>query len=89
MAMPTYEYTIFAPGSTKEIAASFSTTDPVPHIQVGHSLTLQSNKFSTVAGHHQVIVHVETYLLVPRDSMERIRTSVFLQDRERPEIFEL
>jgi len=84
--MAKYEYTIFQPNSTEEIAATFSTNEPLPHIQAGNSLLLESENVSTVAGFHQVITHVETYLFVPQDSVERIHTSVFLRSRDRAEI---
>jgi hypothetical protein len=84
--MAKYEYIFFRPDSTEDIAATFSTDEPLPHIQVGNSLLLETRNFSSVAGFHQVIAHIETYLFAPQDSVETIRMSVFLRCQDRAEI---
>jgi len=82
----TYEYTFYRPGSAEEIAASFSTKSPLPHIQVGHFLIVESHDYSTTQGFHQVIRHIEMYLGFVVDPQEpTVRIWVFLEDCDRAE----
>jgi hypothetical protein len=83
-----YEYVIFKPESTEDTAATFSTIEPLPHIQVGNSLMLESDTFSTVAGYHQTIVHVESYLRVSEQALGRLCTYVYVSQRDRAEILQ-
>ena len=84
--MAKYEYVIFKPDSTEDTAATFSTDQPLPHIQVGNSLMLESDNYSTVSGYHQRIGHVETYLRVADAQIHRIVCYVFVEQRDRAEI---
>jgi hypothetical protein len=74
-----YEYEILRPGSTEEIAARFSTTEPLAHIQAGHRLMVVNPEHVTQTGPNPVIEAVEVYLFVSEAGIERTRVSVFLR----------
>ncbi len=57
-----YEYTIYRPGNSEDVAATFSTDEPIAHILVGHWLTLSTPAFSTQTDHRLRIEGVECHL---------------------------
>ncbi len=79
-----YEYHIYRPGSREDIAAIFSTTEPLPGIQVGHHLMLENHEHSTKLGTHLAIREVEAYLFVTEGyQLQTCRISVFVDVEER------
>jgi hypothetical protein len=81
-----YAYEFYKPGSSEDTVATFSTDEPLPHIEVGHSLMLESDSYSTKIGYELVIVHVRTYLFVQKGFVIRQGTSVYLTEKDRGEI---
>lgn len=80
-----YEYEIYSPGSRRDVLATFSTDEPLPHIQVGHSLFLEHRNYSTKFDVRLEIVGVEV-LLYFDSKYERLKppkTMVFLEERAR------
>jgi hypothetical protein len=90
MSCRTFEYHFYRPGSTEDIIATFSTAEPLPHIQVGNSLVLESDRYSTTTGYHQVINHVEMYLGILKDDQApaKVRIGVYLGEADRAEILQ-
>ena len=86
-----YEYVFYRSGSTEDIASTISTTEPLPHIQVGHSLLLESDVHSQTMGYHLEIRHVEVYLFAPQTGAppNRVRVSVYTLERDRKAIPEI
>jgi hypothetical protein len=79
-----YEYTIFKPDSVEDILTAFNRDEPLPHIQIGHTLRLEIGDFSTKSDSRLVIQHVEVYLFDPARKPEpTIRIYIFLQERQR------
>ena len=79
-----YEYLIYSPGSEEGIAATFSTDQPLPHIQAGNSLNLESYANSKMQGRKLIMQDVEIYLFVPdENNLGRVRVGVYLTDEER------
>ena len=81
-----YEYQFYKPGSSEDTAATLSTDEPLPHIEVGHSLMLEADDYSTRMGHELVITHVRTYLFLQKGFVIRQRTSIYLTEKDRAEI---
>ena len=75
----TYEYEILKPGSTEDVAARFTTSDPLPHIQPGHRLIVSTAGQVAGAGPHPVIEAVDIHLSVSDAGLERTRVSVLLR----------
>jgi len=86
-----YEYIIFEPGSTEEIAITLFMSEPMAHLSVGNSLQLEGENYSTVAGYHMVIRHIEIHMQAPIEEAQpaRVRVSVFTSERSRAEIPEM
>jgi len=86
-----YEYIIYEPGSAEEVAVTLFMSEPLAHLSVGNSLQLEGENYSTVAGYHLVIRHIEMYLQAPIEEAQpaRVRVSVFTAERSRAEILEL
>ncbi|MDB5806870.1 MAG: hypothetical protein JWN73_4192 [Betaproteobacteria bacterium] len=86
-----YEYTIYEPGSTEQVAVTLFMAEPLAHLTVGNSLQLEGENYSTVAGYHLVIRHVEIYMNAPIEEAQpaRMRVSVFTSERARSEIPEM
>jgi hypothetical protein len=83
MSQMNYEYQFYT-GSREGTASTISTDAPLPHIQVGHTLLLETSETSTTLGHHWEIQDVEVYLFAPNDSrVQRIVTRVMLRERAR------
>ena len=86
-----YEYIIYEPGSTEEVAVTLFMGEPMAHLTVGNSLQLEGENYSTIAGYHLVIRHIEMYLQAPVEEAQpaRVRVSVFTEERRREEILEV
>jgi hypothetical protein len=86
-----YEYIIFEPGSTEQVAVTLFMAEPLAHLAVGNSLQLEGENYSTVAGYHLVIRHIEIYMHAPIEEAQpaRMRISVFTSERARNEIPEM
>ena len=86
-----YEYSIFEPGSTEEVAINLFMSEPLAHLTVGNSLQLEGENYSTIAGYHLVIRHIEIYMQAPIEEAQpaRVRVSVFTSERSRAEIPEM
>ena len=77
-----YEYRFFHPGSTERIAATVSTTEPLPCIQVGHSLILNFDDYSEKCGYHLEIRHEQVYLYGPAQNCSPSRVRIFVYSVE-------
>ena len=86
-----YEYSIFEPGSTEEVAINLFMSEPLAHLTVGNSLQLEGENYSTIAGYHLVIRHIEIHMQAPIEEAQpaRVRVSVFTSERSRAEIPEM
>jgi len=86
-----YEYSIFEPGSTEEVAINLFMSEPLAHLAVGNSLQLEGENYSTIAGYHLVIRHIEIHMQAPIEEAQpaRVRVSVFTSERSRAEIPEM
>lgn len=86
-----YEYIIFEPGSTEQVAVTLFMAEPLAHLAVGNSLQLEGENYSTVNGYHLVIRHIEIYMHAPIEEAQpaRMRISVFTSERARSEIPEM
>ena len=65
--------------------------EPLAQLSVGNSLQLEGENYSTVAGYHLVIRHIEIYMHAPIEEAQpaRLRISVFTAERARSEIPEM
>lgn len=82
-----YEYEFYAPDSQEEVIATASTDAPLPHIQVGHSLLIETPSYSTKIGAILVIHHVEVYLFWNKFRQQtKQKVHVFLRERERTQL---
>ena len=79
-----YDYTIYHPGSSEHVAATFSIDEPIAHILVGHWLTLTTPEFSTQTGHHLRIVGVECHLSQNQvHQMMKTRVEIYVTEEAR------
>ena len=79
-----YQYSVYAPGSSEDVIATCSLDAPLPHIQVGHFLTVESHNWSTNLKNSLEIRRVE--VLVSLDKDDRIgllKTMVWTIERAR------
>jgi hypothetical protein len=86
-----YEYIIYEPGSTEEVAITLFMSEPMAHLTVGNSLQLEGENYSTIAGYHMVIRHIEMHVQAPIEEAQpaRVRVSVFTAERSRAEILDM
>ncbi len=84
-----YEYKIYAPGKEEELAAEIYSEEPLPHIQVGHFLLLESPQFSMMPGQVIEILRVAVYLFAPVDRAppKAVRIHVYTRLQESAEGF--
>ncbi len=80
-----YEYTFYRPGSSEEIATEFTSEEPLPHIQVGHWVTLTTPEYAVETNHRLRIEGVECHLSKNQHGQlgSRIRFDVYLSDEVR------
>lgn len=78
-----YDYEIYRPGSKSEVAAFFTTSEPVPHIQAGHHLILHCREYQSIPANRLEIADVEVCLVVSDDDQLRlVKTMIYVRVRE-------
>lgn len=78
-----YRYDFYK-GSREDIVSTISTDAPLPHIQVGNDLELETLEISTIAGHCWEIRGVEVYLFAPVDGeLQKVVVRVIIRERAR------
>ena len=80
-----YEYTIYRPDDSENVAATFLTDEPLVHILVDHWLTLETPDFSTRTDHRLRIEGVECHLSQNKfDQLgSRTRVEVYVSEEVR------
>ena len=79
-----YEYEIYHPGSKLDVAAFFTTEQPLPHIQAGHHLILHCREYQSRPANRLEIADVEVCLVVSDDDHLRVvKTMVYVREREQ------
>lgn len=86
-----YEYLFFQPGSTEDTAATISTNEVLPGIQVGHSLHLETGDYSQTLGYHLEIRHVEVYVFAPVENLppSHVQVKVYTVEKDRKTVQEI
>jgi hypothetical protein len=74
-----YDYQFYKPGSKNDVFATLSSEEPLSHIEVGHSMTIESQNYSTTPGHPVEIRGVEVHM---GWNKFRLVVHVFLVERE-------
>ena len=80
-----YEYWIFKPDSREEVGVVIPTTEPIPHMQVGHLLFLHYRDGDTTKILDMAIEHIGTSLIVTAaddDSPRRQKMEVHIYTQE-------
>jgi hypothetical protein len=78
-----YEYRFYI-GSWEDSTSTVSTDAPLPHIQVGHRLSLELPDLSTKAGYYWEIRDVEVYAhQPPNGALERVMIRVMIREQAR------
>ena len=80
-----YYYPIYQPGDSENVAATFSTGEPIAHIQVGHWLTLSTRDFPMQTDHRLRIEGVECHLSENQygQFVSPIRVEVYVSEEVR------
>lgn len=79
-----YQYEFYLPGSREDVVQLVTTDQPLPHIQIGHSLFLEGPGYSTRLGYRLKIRDVEVLVTVGEDEKFRlVKTMVYVVDEER------
>lgn len=79
-----YEYEIYYPGNQLDVAATFKTKVPLPHIDIGNHLILESRDYSTKPAPRLEIADVEVLVVVSdNDKLRCVKTMIYLRERER------
>ena len=83
-----YEYEFYEPGTREDATTVFTTDEPLPHIQIGHSVFLESYAYSTILGHRLKIADVEVLVIVgDKGDLRKVKTMVYFLEEERtPEL---
>jgi hypothetical protein len=78
-----YRYEFYK-GSREDTVSTISTDAPLPHIQVGNDLDLETSEISTIAGHCWEIQGVEVYLFAPGEGeLQKVAVRVMIRERVR------
>ena len=79
-----YEYIIYRPDNSEEVATTFSTDVPIAHILVGHWLTLSTPEFEMQTNHRLRIEGVECHMSQNKfGHLGRTRVEVYVTEEVR------
>jgi hypothetical protein len=69
--------------SQEGVDTEFSAIEPFPHIQIGHSMKLQTFDYETKVTSRPVIEDVQVQLFVSKDNQENVHTWVWLHKEKQ------